>query len=190
MGVQTIEYNQAGAVVATAFADVGGMTARALRVNGMTFLAVGGHVSNPLTAIGPAIDYDYTIAGSNDGRVLGMFGGHDRYPSHSVYYSFRTGMAQQILDDRASTVLGPLGLPSLLRIWSSLVVTLRSADSWFDRTGDMVFVAEGQYDVQIQWHDDSTLLVQCDACAETDIFKQKAEWQDVKIEYGWRDGSP
>jgi hypothetical protein len=49
------------------------------------------------------------------------------------------------------------------------------------RPDDVVFIADGKPDVQIEWLDDRTLSVVCNKCTEDQIYKRVAKLGKVNV---------
>src|SRR5262249_42113811 len=52
---------------------------------------------------------------------------------------------------------------------SATWVTIHAPSQRYDKTADMVFTAEHEQNVRVEWQDDSHLLVECFTCREGDL---------------------
>ena len=65
----------------------------------------------------------------------------------------------------------------------STIVKINPAATTSTDDGDQVFVARGDFDVQMIWQNDSAIRLSCQRCKTDDIFKQDKSWRDVAISY-------
>ena len=65
----------------------------------------------------------------------------------------------------------------------STIVKINPAATTSTDYGDQVFVARGDFDVQMIWQNDSAIRLSCQRCKTDDIFKQDKSWRDVAISY-------
>jgi Family of unknown function (DUF5412) len=65
----------------------------------------------------------------------------------------------------------------------STIVSLRASMDKFNGEDGRVFVAEGQFQVNLVWEDDMNLRIECSGCRSKDIFKQERKWKNIGISY-------
>ena len=68
----------------------------------------------------------------------------------------------------ASTFVRDCGATTNYATW----VTLHREDDKFNRSEDLVFVADGEHHVELKWSDDSHLAVSCPSCIDSQIFNE------------------
>lgn len=105
----TVEFTYSG--VRTAQADANkSMRAGALRLpDGYTLMKVAAHAKNPRVSYAPAIDYEHYVLVDSDGKVVGLFGSHDPFPSHGASTQI-AGQQSRTLFDNAASWIGAWGL--------------------------------------------------------------------------------
>ena len=65
----------------------------------------------------------------------------------------------------------------------SSVVTVQSPSSAFNAQDGTVFVAEGQFDVSLDWTGPRSLRVTCLTCTRNDVFRQVTALGKVDVTY-------
>jgi hypothetical protein len=53
----------------------------------------------------------------------------------------------------------------------------------FNPDEDVIFVAEGQFQIRLVWENNFKLRVECSSCLPRNIFVQKHSWYGVEVLY-------
>jgi hypothetical protein len=65
----------------------------------------------------------------------------------------------------------------------SSIVSVHERSNLFGNSGDTVFVAKGRYPLQVVWTAPRAIQIRCEACSATDVFRQVAILDGLKVSY-------
>lgn len=117
------------------FASSEGVSTEAARLfDGTILIDVRGHAKNPMVPVAPAIDYQYRLAITPDGKVICLTCQHDGFPAFDGYVAVGSGQAAPLFQHKAvSGWFAPFALaPPLPNRTISGVLYEFSGERWID----------------------------------------------------------